>query len=103
MRNPPDPGEDFEDEFGPYLEDAMRDDEFRAAYERAQREPTAVEARLARSRWARFGWRWLRTRGALAGQIAFDYSFSRRDREHALMPVAEARAAAARWKGRIPW
>jgi hypothetical protein len=98
------PGED-EDEFGPYLEDAMNDREFRAAYERASREPTAVEARLARSRWARFGWRWLRTRGALAGQIAFDYSFSRRNRDHELLllPSVEADRAARRWKGRIPW
>jgi hypothetical protein len=95
--------DDLPDEFGPYLEDALRDREFARAYAEARREPTAIEARLARSAWARFGWRWLRTRGALAGRIGFDYAFSHRDGESALMSGEAEQRAARAIKGRIPW
>lgn len=95
--------EELDDEFGPYLEDAMRDEEFRAAYEHASREPTPVEQALERSGWTRFYWRWLRTRAALADRIAYEYEFTRGGHERPLLPATTARAAAESWKAGCPW
>lgn len=41
--------DEFEDEFGPYLDEAMRDPEFRAAYERAQGTPIFDELHAERA------------------------------------------------------
>lgn len=98
----------FEDEFGPYLEDAMRDEEFARAYEYAQREPTEFERTLERSAWARFYWRYLRSFDALVDRVRFDLMFARPRAGESIPPagidrLGEAVAIAENWKGRVPW
>lgn len=103
MRNLPEP-----DEFGPYLEDAMRDHEFRAAYEHARREPIPFERALERSRWRRWYWRYLRRFPALTDKVRFELAFARAAATHVAQPgsiqyVGEAVAIAQNIKGRVPW
>jgi hypothetical protein len=100
-RTPQIPGDEFADEFGPYLEEAMREPEFCAVYELATRLPTAFEETLRRNPWVRFYWRYLRRFDALVDRLRYESMFDRGHR--AELDLGAAVAIAENWKGRIPW
>jgi hypothetical protein len=87
--------DEFPDEFGPYLDEALTNPEFRHHYERAR----VRAVRASYRRWRQLGWKYLRSRTALRAEIVRqETAWSGKS-----LPEDELAEAVGDWKGRVPW